>query len=308
MLNAKSVLRIVTPPYFFQPQQIAKRIWREIFSRSGGNRVVRLPWGLPIIIDPKESIGYNIFCQGLYEVGVSEALWRLTARGDTTVDAGANIGYIASILAVRAGSTGKVICFEPHPLVFDSLRKNVENWKNNPRCGRFVLHPAALGSKEGPVVLRTDAGFNTNRGTAYVQQNEEPAHAGNIQVNMMTLDRVLGDREAIGVMKMDVQGCELSVLQGMERMLENHAVRDIIFEETREYPAPTHEYLKSKGYSIFGLEEGFWRVRTVSNAAPRFDPVIGPIPNYLATTDSARATRLLGGSTWQSYGLFRRSS
>jgi FkbM family methyltransferase len=263
---------------------------------------------LPIIIDPKESIGYNIFCQGLYEVGVSEALWRLTAKGDTTVDAGANMGYTASILAVRAGSTGKVICFEPHPLVFDSLRKNVENWKNNPRCGPFVLHPAALGPRDGAVVLRTDAGFNTNRGTAYVQRNGEPDHPGNIQVNMMTLDRIMGDREKIGVIKMDVQGFELGVLQGMERMLENHSVRDIIFEETGEYPAPTHAYLKSKGYSIFGLEEGFWRVRTISDAAPRFDPEIGPIPNYLATLDSARAARLLSGSTWQSFGLFRRSN
>jgi FkbM family methyltransferase len=308
MLNVKSVLRIATPPYFFQPQQIAKRIWREVLWRSGGNRTVKLPWGLPIIIDPKEAIGYNIFCQGLYEVGVSEALWRLTAKGDTTVDAGANMGYTTSILAVRAGSTGKVICFEPHPLVFESLRNNVENWKKNPKCASFALHCAALGPTEGAVVLRTDAGFNTNKGTSYVQQNEGPDHPGNIQVNMTTLNKIMEDGEKIGVLKMDVQGFELGVLQGMERMLQNHSVRDIVFEETGEYPAPTHQYLKSKGYSIFGLEEGFWRVRTIPDAAPRFDPVIGPIPNYLATVDLPRAARLLSGSTWQSFGLFRRSN
>lgn len=308
MLNVKSALRIVTPPYFFQPQQIAKRIWREFFWRTQGNRSVRLPWGLPIIIDPRESIGYNIYCQGFYEANVTEVLWRLTAEGDTTVDAGANIGYTASILAIRAGGTGKVICFEPHPLVFDSLSKNVENWKRNPRCGRFVLHPAALGSREGAVVLRTDAGFNTNRGSAYIQQVESPDHVGNVVVKMMTLDEVMGDREKIGVLKMDVQGSEFAVLQGMERMIQNHSVRDIIFEETGVYPAPTHEYLKSRGYTIFGLQEGFWGIRMISDAAPRFDPEIGPIPNYLATVDPERAARLLNGSMWQSFGLFKHSN
>jgi hypothetical protein len=97
------------------------------------------------------------------------------------------------------------------------------------------------------------------------------------------------------------------VLQGMEDMLDSHAVRDIIFEEAGGYPAPTHRFLKSKGYSIFGLEEGFWRVKIIPDAAPRFDPVIGPTPNYLATIDSARAIQLLGRSTWQSFGIFRCS-
>jgi len=54
------------------------------------------------------------------------------------------------------------------------------------------------------------------------------------------------------------------VLQGMTRLLKRHAVRDIIFEEEAAFPAPTHKYLKSNGYSIFGLQELFARVRLSS--------------------------------------------
>jgi len=54
-------------------------------------------------IDPQEALGNNIASQGLYELGVTETLWRLTESGDLAIDAGANIGYTASILGVRAG-------------------------------------------------------------------------------------------------------------------------------------------------------------------------------------------------------------
>jgi hypothetical protein len=53
---------------------------------------------LPIKINPHEAIGCDIACHGLYEFGVTETLWRLTEPGELAIDAGANIGYTASIL------------------------------------------------------------------------------------------------------------------------------------------------------------------------------------------------------------------
>lgn len=64
---------------------------------------------------------------------------------------------------------------------------------------------------------------------------------------MQNLDGLLDESDTIGVLKMDVQGSELSVLHGMTRLLDRHAARDIVFEELAPYPAPTHECLKSKG-------------------------------------------------------------
>src|SRR5258708_36516388 len=100
---------------------------------------------------------------------------------------------------------------------------------------------------------------------------------------------------------MDVQGHELGVLQGMTQLLKRHAVRDIIFEEEAAFPAPTHKYLKSNGYSIFGLQELFARVRCLPDAQPIFDPAFGPVPNYLATLDPNRANALLSPAMWRSF-------
>jgi FkbM family methyltransferase len=306
MLTFKSILRLAEPPYFFQPLQVLKRLRLEYLWRTKREVVAKLPWGLRIKINPQEAIGYDIACHGLYELGLTETLWRLTEPGDLAIDAGANIGYTASILGIRVGPEGKIICFEPHPQVFESLRENVEMWKKDRRCGSFVLHQAALGTESGPALLHTNDWFRTNRGTAWISDRAESTpDLRVIEVAVRNLDSLLHESESIGILKMDVQGSELAVLQGMARLLKRHAVRDIVFEEEAPFPAPTHKYLESMGYSIFGLQEQFTRVRCLPDARPSFDPILGPIPNYLATLNPDRAKALLGPAIWRSFGLGR---
>lgn len=306
MLTSGSIRRLFTPPYLFQPFQIFKRLQLEFFWRSKQAALVTLPWNLPIQINPHEAVGYNIASHGLYEIGVTETLWRLTEPGDLAIDAGANIGYGTSILGVRVGPKGRIISFEPHPSVFESLTKNVEMWKSDPRCGSFILHRAALGKETGHASLHMNDLFLTNRGTAWISDNVKSSpDIKTIDVPIRRLDEVLAESDTIGVLKMDVQGYELNVLQGMTRLLERRAVRDIIFEEEAGFPAPTHTFLKSCGYSVFGLQELFAGVRCVPDAQPVFDSIFGQLPNYLATLNPGRAKALLRPAMWRSFGIGR---
>jgi FkbM family methyltransferase len=303
MLTLKSLLRIATPPYLFQPLQVMKRLRLEYLWRSRKDACIALPWGLPIKIDPHEAIGYNIASQGLYELGVTETLWRLTELGDLTIDAGANIGYTASILAVRVGPKGRVICFEPNPQVFESLRENVECWKKDVRCGTFDLQQAALGKEIGTARLCMNDWFLTNRGTSWISDHvEDGKDVRVIEVPLLNLDRVVDGGGNIGVLKIDVQGQELNVLQGAAGLLKRHAVRDIVFEEETPYPAPSHEYVKSLGYDVFGIAETFGGVQLVPNGQAQDNPGVGPIPNYLATANPKRAIQRLKPAMWRSFG------
>jgi FkbM family methyltransferase len=306
MLTPRSLLRIATAPYFFQPLQILKRLRLEYLWRSKNEAIVTLPWGLPIKINPHEAVGHDIASQGLYELDVTETLWRLTEPGDLAIDAGANIGYTTSILGLRVGPKGSVHSFEPHPQVFESLRENVEIWKRDRRCGSFVLHQTALGMETGKALLHTNDWFQTNRGTAWISEKVEAGLDRRIiEVPIRNLDSLLSEDVTIGVLKMDVQGHEFGVLKGMARLLQRRAVRDIIFEEEAAFPALTHEYLKSYGYSIFGLQGHFAGVCAVPNIQPVFDSEFGPVPNYLATRDSERACARLRRAPWRSFGLGR---
>jgi FkbM family methyltransferase len=258
---------------------------------------------LPIKIDPHEAIGYNIASQGLYEPGVTETLWRLTDKGEFTIDVGANIGYTASILAVRAGPGGKVICFEPNPEVFQSLTANVDNWKKDIRCASFDIRMAGLGKSGGVAQLRVNDLYLANRGTAWISERSDERFTRGFQIQLQSLDEVVRAGEAVGLLKIDVQGYELKVLQGGERMLRAGLVRDIVFEEENPYPAPTHEYLRSLGYAVFGISESFNGVRLLPDAAPFTDPVSGPPPNFLATVDPNRAISKMKSPFWRSFGF-----
>jgi FkbM family methyltransferase len=305
MLTWARVWRIFTPAYFFRPQQVFIRAWHRLSWHSQTRATVLLPWGLRITIDPHEAIGHNIATIGLYDTVVTETLWRLTGGDELAVDAGANIGYTASILGARLGRDGRVLCFEPHPQMFLSLRSNVAVWANNARCAKFELHQQALGSHDGKATLLTDDSFTTNKGTAWIGRTGKEDGQEELPIEMVQLDGIIKEQDKIGVLKIDVEGGELDVLRGMSRLLAEHSVRDILFEETRSFPAPTHRYLKDRGYSIFGLEEGFWGVRLLPEAPPRYDPQIGPNPNYLATCDPARALRNLSPPFWRSFGLLK---
>jgi len=303
MLTLRSLLRIATPPYIFQPLQVVNRLRLEYLWRSRREACIALPWGLPIKIDPHEAVGYDIASQGLYELGVTETLWRLTELGDLAIDAGANIGYTASVLGVRVGPKGRVICFEPNPQVFVSLRENVEKWKKDGRCGTFDLQQAALGKETGTARLHMNDWFLTNRGTSWISDHvEDGKDLRVIEVPLRNLDRVVDEGGTIGVLKIDVQGQELNVLQGTAGFLKRHAVRDIVFEEESPYPAPAHEYLKSLGYAVFGIAETFSGVQLVPNGQAPYNPEIGPIPNYLATANPKRAIQRLKPAMWRSFG------
>jgi FkbM family methyltransferase len=305
MLTLMSIARIANPPYLFRPVQVANRVWRELAWRSSTREVVRLPWGLRIIINPREAIGRNISTRGLYDLAVTEVLWRLAETGEVAVDAGANIGYTASLLAVRVGPRGQVLCFEPHPQVFAWLRENVKEWQSDPRCGSFLLYEAALGSSGGPATLKTTDLFSCNRGTARIASAQEESEGSCIQVRTESLDSRLHESQWIGVMKIDAEGGELDILTGMRRILSERRVRDIVFEEVGGYPAPTHRFLESAGYTVFGLEAGMLGVRCLPGAAPR-TPSHGDPPSYLGTTDPRRAIQRLGRAGWRSFGILSR--
>jgi FkbM family methyltransferase len=300
--NSKAIFRVARPPYVFQPLQILKRLRLKYFWKDKKDAIVRLPWGLNITVNPNEAIGSNIAGQGIYESAVTESLWRLTDPGDLAVDVGANFGYSASILGVRVGQGGCVLCFEPHPELFVSLQRNVESWTRSDRCGFFDLRQVALGEETGKAFLHTNDWFRTNRGTAWISLDEIGGPDEMIrQVCLQTLDSILST-ETVGIAKIDVEGSVLRVLQGMNNLLSQHRVRDIVFEEEAAFPAATHILLKAHGYSILGLEERFTGVAILPDASPHFDREIGPTPNYLATVDVERATRRLTPSVWRSFG------
>ena len=296
---------LIKPQYILRPRQAIRRIAIEMASTvpRPSSATIRLPWGLEVEVDPRENIGLALYTQGIYELNVTEALWRLAEPGETAVDGGSNLGYMASLLAARLGPAGTVHCVEPHPQVFRRLADNAARWARDRHCARVLLHQAALGEKSGSTRLIVPEGFADNQGESWVENSPSPiSDAASSTVPMIAFDDLIPPSQNVGAIKLDIQGAELSALEGMRAHLKAKTIRDIVFEEMNPFPAQTHIYLRELGYTIFGLSDDFFCVRALADRPPPPHAYKGA-PNFLATAAPERAAKLLDGRIWRSFGI-----
>jgi FkbM family methyltransferase len=269
------------------------------FQQRQGKSRVQLPWGLEIEIDAADTIGDALAGQSLYDIVTTEVLWRLTERGDNTVDVGANIGYMTSLLAVRAGPSGSVVSFEPHPETFQMLQRNVQGWSGLKQCASIALHRLAVSDCEGEAMLDLLEADVDNKSHAHL--TFDSPHLG-VLVQTSRLERFLDPNRSIGVMKIDAEGHQAAVLQSVGAHLRSNNIRDIVFEEETKFPAPSHRILQDAGYSLFWFEEHFRGPKIVPpDKQYRPKRPYDIMPSFLATLDPNRAQRLFSNSGWQSF-------
>lgn len=284
------------PEYFWSPLAALRRVFRGMWRASSARQVVTLPWGVNLGININEAIGRQIWRVGAHDLVVTESIWRLLESGQTAVDAGANIGYMTSIMAVRTGPNGHVIAFEPHPDIFEALQENAARWIQ-PSLASIDLKNSALSNSSGSGILFSPDFFAENEGISCIR-HQSLTDTGGVDraVRLEKLDEVC---ERADLLKIDVEGHEYCVLQGAEALLSARRVRDILFEDWGLYPTESTEYLKSKGYRVFNLGRTFWGPVIVP-AEQKISMRSWESPVFLATTDHERALRLLAPRGWQS--------
>jgi FkbM family methyltransferase len=286
-----NVFAIWKPWYVYRPRQLALRVTRTLRGTPGERAAIALPWGTELTVDPRETIGRSLWTTGIYDVAVSEVLFRLTTPGAVAVDAGANIGYMTSILSVRAGARGHVHAFEPHPLLAERLRENVGRLAKRPSCAPVEVHQTALSHTAGRANLVCPDEFASNQGVGHVE-----ADGAGIAIETVRLDDVLPD--GADVMKMDVEGHEPAVLRGAERILTGQRLRHLVFEEHQGAESETCQLLRDAGYTL--LQIG-WRIN-----GPVIAPMTAPpvckryeAPSYLATVDPDSAIAACRPRGWR---------
>jgi len=291
---------IKKPEYVYRPKQLFLRLLRTLPRRSEKAEVL-LPWGLKLKIRIGEDIGRAIWHLGVYDLAMSEAVWRLLDQGEHGVDVGANIGYVTSLMVKKVGRNGSVVAFEPHPEMFGYLTENVALWKG--LVGDPVAVRSALSEKRQAGRLCIPSGFDKNSGTAFLQSAERQSDLKidqTIEVTVTTLDQYFSHGEFLSLVKIDTEGNELSVLKGAKKLLATGRIREIILEDHLPYPSRVMELLQKNGYRVYRLERNFSGPvlldpkKVVAKKTTRWIPA-----NYLATLDSHRAERRFESSGWQ---------
>jgi FkbM family methyltransferase len=176
-------------------------------------------------------------------------------KGMTVVDVGANVGYYTLLAARLVGEKGKVFAFEPNPENFALLTRNVaaNGYKN------VVLVPKAVSNQSGTASLLIDKASSGGHSLSAFRGG-----ADFVQVETVSLDEYFADRqERIDVLKIDAEGAEMAILNGMSQLLERNTDLTLLTEffprAIQAFGYRPEEYVRRLGecgFQIYPLDEG----------------------------------------------------
>jgi FkbM family methyltransferase len=184
-----------------------------------------------------------------------EFLMGKLAPGDCLYDIGAATGLYTVFLAQVVGERGRVVSFEPEPDSYGRLRENLK--LNN--LGNVQPFRLALSDRDGSATLQTGNVAGAGRIVGSDDSDGAPVHAERVAV-------VQGDRfvESEGLVppravKVDVEGHEYSVLQGLTRTLSQPSCELVCCEV---HPAFLPLNLKPEDVIAFLRTLGFNQIET----------------------------------------------
>lgn len=164
---------------------------------------------IPMFLHPDDpTITRAILDTGLWEPNETHWFVKSVRPGDVVIDAGANIGYYSVLASRLVGPTGRVYAFEPDPTAFGILQRNLRlNGADN-----VVAEQKALSNANTTLELFIAEG---NKGDDRIYQ-PEGEHRTSIRVPAVRLDDYLrGTADHVDVVKIDTQGAEGVILEGM---------------------------------------------------------------------------------------------
>jgi len=139
------------------------------------------------------------------------------SKGDVVVDAGAHYGFYTLHASRLVGADGMILSFEPHPKNYERFLTNLSS--NGIR--NVIPLNKALGECDKPIRLYISS--HSERHSTSFALNPSTHYSGNyVYVESARLDTVVGELgiKRVDLIKIDVEGAELSILKGAEKTID----------------------------------------------------------------------------------------
>jgi FkbM family methyltransferase len=203
---------------------------------------------------------------GTHEPQVHEALRRTLGPGGVYVDIGSNIGYTALLAAGIVGPSGRVVALDAQRECADATQINA---RLNGLDQVQALHSAAgAASGEQEVIVTQDSLW-----TRLASVGEHPLEVRRDRVPVTSLDDLAARLQlpAIDVVKIDVEGAELEVLAGMQRVLAEQ--RPFVIAEMHDRNAEFCRAMAAARYRVVNLDG----LQDVPEAGPNVHVLCEPV-------------------------------
>lgn len=228
--------------------------------------------------------------KGTYEPEVTDIIKNCLAPGSVFIDVGANVGYFARVASEIVKSKGRVYAFEVEYDNYHSLCKNTAFLNNV-----IPLHFAVSNQ-----LTFLDVNHSSHSACHSLVQTENHLDGSKFMVPAITIDdfwrKYLGG-QAIDLIKIDVEGAELLVLEGMIEVLSENKIQKMIIEYCprvlNNSGQASHEIytVLSKDFSLSIIEKEYQNLQKNGKIAgiEEFQKITG----YLLELDDAVNINLL---------------
>ncbi len=182
-----------------------------------------------------------------------DLLRNIIKPGDSILDIGSNIGFYAKILSSFTGEKGKVYCFEPDSTNFRYLKKNTQGIKN------IVLFNKAVSDKADILKVYKSKLLNVDHRT-YPVNNYDTVE----EIDSVSIDELLknGTIDKVNVIKIDIQGYELTAFNGMKNLLSSNQNLKIIaeywphgFKRAGTSAIEFYDFFNTLGYNFYLIDD-----------------------------------------------------
>ncbi len=257
--------------------------WEFVSWRVFNYEATRTMFGATMAGNTKDTIQKHIYYFGTWEPHISAFVSSRLKKGDYFIDIGANIGYYSLLASTLIEKEGKVIAIEASPKVFEMLQRHI---KINDFQNIKTICCAVSNKRDKLVIHHAE---ESNIGATSVVHNFKQSFEPDMEVDAAPLGDILLNDEIsrARIIKIDVEGAEWLVIEGMESVFPK--LRDdveILLEVTPE----TLEHFGKKFDDLLAVFTKFgFNAYTIRN---EYKP-----DDYLYRVPFARPERLKGTPT-----------
>lgn len=229
--------------------------------------------GFKMYTDPTDSL--ELRSNKIFEKFEVELVKNEIDEGDIVLDLGANIGYYTLIFSKIVGKDGHVFAFEPDPNNFAILKKNIEINK----IKNVILIQKAVSNTSKPQLLYL-CDYNHGQHRIY----PSPRCTEKINVECTIIDEYLDGTEFfnnINFVKMDVEGSEYDVINGMQKTLKLNPHLKILCEfspkqiiEHKLEPENVLQQLLDHNFKIFPITSAGEKIIDIDYTKPIINEIM----------------------------------
>lgn len=183
---------------------------------------------------------------------IANTICQLLRPGDCMLDIGANVGCFSALGSVLVGEKGAVHAFEALPETYERLK--VLERRN--RFGNVKARNIAVSEKDGFVEIFP--GPPEHSGIASLRKTRDHNPSG-VRVPATTIDGLAGEIPRVRLVKVDVEGAEMMVMRGMDRLIERDhpfVIAELTDKYLRDLGSKKEEvvqYFEARNYTIYRI-------------------------------------------------------